>query len=923
MPPEPLLLPTRPPLAVDPADPGSTLPAIAEVALDLPRPALGPRPLSAGFHYRIPSQLLGLLRPGQAVWVPFGRRDMAGVVLDLGSASPVERLRDIAALIDPLPLIDPRDIDLARWLAEEAYAPLFDCLRLFLPPGGLPAVEEVYRRSGRRPKAEELRGLSPAAARLLGLLQVRGEARTADLAAEGLRQPATAAAPLLRAGLISVELRLAPARAAPRQRIWLEGPLTEARDLDALLAGLRPQPKADLLALLRRASEAGEAPALGEALAASAGQRADLRALEREGLVRRLAAADEGGERLAPAAEASSASLLAAERRFRRTEGAVRALSALLAAGGRLEEREVLRLPAVTAKGLRDLAAWRLVDRVAATAWRDPLAEQDIPPDSPLPFTADQAAAWEQIRPLLAPPPPGKAPPQLLIRGVTGSGKTELYLRAIAEVLAEGRQAVVLVPEISLTPQTLRRFAARFPGRVGVWHSRLSEGERADTWRRARQGLLDVIVGSRSALLSPLPRLGLVVVDECHAGGYKQGQTPRYHAVQLARERAARWGATLILGSATPSVEQSYEVEQGRMRGLVLGRRVDQGQGGGLPPVRVVDMRAELKAGNTSLFSLPLREALADIRPGGSQAMLFLNRRGSASYVFCRDCGEALCCPRCRLPLTWHQGVDRLVCHHCNHREVPARMCPHCASPRIRQFGAGTEKVEEALHRDFPALRVLRWDADTTARKGSHEAILAAFIAGEAEVLVGTQMIAKGLDLPRVTLVGIVSADTGLQFPDFRAAEQAFQILTQVAGRAGRGEAAGQVILQTYQPEHPAIQFAAAHDYPGFYRHELAFRRAAGYPPFSRLTRLLYVTESGAKAAQAAAEKLAAQLEQAIARLGLADTSLIGPAPAYFARLGGQHRWQILLRGPDPHSLLAALPPGPGWRVDVDAVDVL
>ncbi len=899
--------------------PGDPL-RVAEVALDLPRPAFGSRPWSAGFHYRLPPVLVGLARPGQAVWVPFGRRELSGLILDIAAHSPVERLRDVLAIIEPLPYLDPRDIELARWMAEWTLAPLFDCLRLFLPPGGLPEVEEVYRRSGRRPRSEDLRDLPPTTARLLGLLQAQGEMTAGALAAEGLRQAQAAAGPLLRSGLITQELRLSPARLAPRRTALVEGPLTEVADLDALLAGRRPQPKADLLAFLRQGR-----PPLGvaEALASCAAKRADLRALEQAGLVATAAPASRGGSDAALTPLVGPGELLVAERRYRRSAGQVQALAALAARGGRAEERELLRLPGVTAKVLADLKTWGLVDRVEEAAWRDPLAGQDIARDKPWPLTPDQAAAWARLEPLLDRGLSGDPPPRVLIRGVTGSGKTELYLRSIDRVLAAGRQALVLVPEIALTPQTLRRFAARFPGRVGVWHSRLSAGERADTWRRAREGLLDVIVGSRSAVLAPFERLGLVVVDECHAGSYKQGQSPRYHAIDVARERAARYGAALILGSATPTIEQTWEMEAGRMLGLTLANRVDQGGGGGLPPVRIIDMRAELKAGNTGLFSAALAEALASTLAQGEQAILFLNRRGSASYVFCRDCGEAMACPHCHVPLTWHQGAARLICHHCNHRAMPPVMCPQCASPRIRHFGAGTERVEEAAQRAHPSARILRWDADTTARKGAHEAILAAFIAGEADILVGTQMIAKGLDLPRVTLVGIVSADTGLHFPDFRAAEQAFQLLTQVAGRAGRSAAGGQVILQTYQPEHPAILFAAAHDYPGFYRYELAFRRTLGYPPFSRLTRLLYVTDGGPRGAETAARKLAEQLETAIQRLGLADTSLIGPAPAYFERLGGQSRWQILLRGPDPHTLLEALPPGPGWRVDVDAVDLL
>jgi primosomal protein N' (replication factor Y) len=603
------------------------------------------------------------------------------------------------------------------------------------------------------------------------------------------------------------------------------------------------------------------------------------------------------------------------------------------------------------------------------------LAGSHTEPEARPELTDDQAKAWEGLRPRLgqgnwtAGQPHASHPtmPEVcLVHGVTGSGKTELYLRAIEHVLFQGRQAIVLVPEIALTPQTVRRFSSRFPGRVGVWHSELSEGERLDTWHRARQGLLDVIVGSRSAIFAPLTRLGLIVVDESHADAYKQARTPRYHARDVSLRRAALEGAVVLLGSATPSVESYRAAEEGRYTLLELPRRVVTGMNAGqtvlpkamvsvgspgpsaqggdpssppsaaaspgsrgpvvdwgeLPPVEIVDMRAELKAGNTSMFSRPLAQALGETLAHAGQAILFLNRRGSATFVLCRDCGHVSSCPRCEAPLTWHGHGQALVCHHCNHRQSPPMMCPDCGSPRIRYFGAGTQKVEETAQAAFPGARILRWDADTTGRKGAHEAILAQFIGGRADILVGTQMVAKGLDLPRVTLVGVISADTGLHFPDFRASERSFQLLSQVAGRAGRSAMGGKVIMQTYAPDNPAIVSAAQHDYAGFYEREMAFRKSSGYPPFGKLIRMIHLADRD-RSAQAAAREMADRLNARIERMGLADTRLIGPSPAFFRMARGKARWHLIIRSPNPHALLEDFVAGAGWRIDVDPVDLL
>ncbi len=567
-------------------------------------------------------------------------------------------------------------------------------------------------------------------------------------------------------------------------------------------------------------------------------------------------------------------------------------------------------------------------------------------PTEPPELTAEQRSVWEQVAGRLKQAGQGEKVPPVLLHGVTGSGKTEIYMRAADEVIAKGKQALILVPEISLTPQTVRRFLSRFPGQVGVIHSRLSEGERYDTWRRARAGELPVIVGPRSALFTPLPDVGLVVVDEFHDGSYYQRDgLLSYHTVQAALIYAKYTGALTMLGSATPDVALLYRAEregwdvlrmpvrilahiqsvESQMR--VLGMEMPQLSASGetavlpLPPVDVVDMRQELKAGNLSIFSRNLQASLAEVLAKKQQAILFLNRRGSDTYVFCRDCGFALKCPRCDMPLVHHHSTGNLSCHTCGYQRQMPKVCPECGSKRIKGFGTGTEKVEEEVLKLLPQARVVRWDAETARQKGAHDMILSHFLNHRADILVGTQMIAKGLDLPLVTLVGVVLADVGLNFPDFKASERSFQLLTQVAGRAGRSPLGGKAVLQTFQPGHYVIQTAAKHDFEGFYQRELAYRQELGYPPFARLVRLEY-RHRQASEAEAAARRMAGELQGWMAKEERRATSLIGPVPCFFGRVRGEYRWQIVVRGPDPAGLLRGKDLR-DWRVEVDPVSLL
>jgi primosomal protein N' (replication factor Y) len=544
-------------------------------------------------------------------------------------------------------------------------------------------------------------------------------------------------------------------------------------------------------------------------------------------------------------------------------------------------------------------------------------------------LTPEQLRAWEVIRARLR----SGEPASILLHGVTGSGKTELYLRAAAEALGRGRSAIVLVPEIALSGQIGARFRQRFGDRAVVLHSALHERERYRNWQRAGSGEPVVVVGPRSALFAPVARVGAIVVDEEHEHSYKQDAVPRYHARAVARTLAELHGALLLLGSATPDVETYRRSESPGWTRLELRERVGQravdasGTVGALPiplpTTRLVDMRAELRAGNESIFSRELAAVIRGRLALEQQVILFLNRRGASTVVQCRSCGWVSQCPFCDIPLVYHRTVDRVICHRCGYRTSAPRACSTCGSASIGYYGTGTQRVEAEIRSLFPDARVLRWDQDALRGKVSHDVLLERVLRGEADIVVGTQMIAKGLDLPNVTAVGVINADTYLYVPDIRAAERTFQMLTQVAGRAGRRTAGGDVIVQTYSPEHYAITSSARHDYAAFYREEIAFRREHGYPPFKRLARLLYRNADETRA-RMATEEMAGLLERHLLQQPkLEGIDLIGPAPAFAARVRGQYGWQILVRGDNLVALLADIAFHPGWVVDVDPVSLM
>jgi len=555
---------------------------------------------------------------------------------------------------------------------------------------------------------------------------------------------------------------------------------------------------------------------------------------------------------------------------------------------------------------------------------REPISYQGITPSYPLTLTAAQKSAFNSIQSSLLEMAKGQASPSVfLLHGVTGSGKTEIYLQTLAETVKLGRRGIVLVPEIALTPQTIERFASRFPHKVAVLHSKLSLGEQFDEWQRIRDGEFDVVIGPRSAIFAPQPDLGLIVIDEEHEWTYKQqDKSPRYHTRDVAIKLAELTKAVVILGSATPDVETFYHAEQGDYHLLQLPERVTPSEGSPLPQVEVVDLRDELKAGNTSLFSRSLSQSIAKAVTNREQVILFLNRRGAASFIQCRNCGFVLRCKRCEVALTYHLAEDVLVCHQCNYRIPVPQDCPQCSSRRVKFLGVGTQKLEQEAGRTFAQARLLRWDSDATRQKYSHQEILNKFRAHQADILIGTQMVTKGLDLPQVTLVGVVNADTGLNLPDFRAGERTFQLLSQVAGRAGRGPLGGQVIIQTYSPEHYAIQAAANHDYAFLYEKEIAYRRQLHNPPFTKLARLIYSHTNDALC-QREAERMKRLLMDERDSKGIAALSLIGPAPAFVHRLRGRFRWQIILRGTGLSAFLSSIPIPQGWIVDIDPIGLI
>ena len=823
-----------------------------------------PRPIRRLFTYSVPPGLLPRCRRGVRVMVPFGRRRLTGYLLEVSEqagegtdAVPGIPLRPIEEVLDPDPILDETMLELTRWAADYYLASWGEVIR-----AALPGMQAVLRR---------IVALTPAGARVLAAPTESpgGAARPENARAARARAVLAAVADLAAeggpaVGLADLKERLGSGCRPELLRRLDRGGLIQVAEVP-LRPGPRPRLEERVRLLPRPASGAGDRRQAG---ARAARQRAVLDLL-----------ASSGGE-------------MAAATLLERTGAARPTLRALRERGWvAVERREVPRRPAAL-----ELPA--------------------VPAASPEP-NADQRGAIAAIREALD----TRRFATCLVQGVTGSGKTEVYLRSIETAVAQGRRALYLVPEIGLTPLLARRMRARFGEVLALLHSGLSEGERYDEWRRIREGKAEVVLGARSAVFAPLRNLGLIVVDEEHDASYKQGESPRYNGRDLAILRGKMDAATVVLGSATPSMESYLHATRGKYRLLRLPVRVGTA---GLPAIETVDMRREFEeVGRETVLSRRLLEALR-IRLGrGEQSLVLLNRRGFSTFVLCRACGEQVNCRRCSIAMTLHLRERRLRCHYCSLvRGVPTS-CPRCGSAHLHFGGTGTERLEETLRATFPSARIARMDRDSTGGRGSVEALLTRVERGEIDVLVGTQMIAKGHDFPNVTLVGVLSADALLGLPDFRAAERTYQLLTQVAGRSGRADREGEVIVQAYDAEHHAIRAACRHDFDAFAEKELAYRRVMGYPPYTALALVLVKDRRLERAREEAAA-----VAGALRRSGSSSLQILGPAPAPLERLRGEYRMQVIVKAGRRRALQQALSEAladldrRGARVEDLAIDV-
>ena len=915
----------------------------ADVAVDAPAGH------ARTFTYAIPPRFT--VQPGQLVWVPFGSQTLQGIVVELSAAEPDFATRNILQPVEPAPLLGPEQLQLGQWLSRYYRSPLFAALSLMLPPG---FESRVRSRIFPAPKSEDVEADSSTSLReesvaALQTLSDKGRMQQADFVKLLGRRGARELNRLVEQGAVRREVTIPRPGVAPKYEAYL----IPARYVSPELVEGRPEPsprQRELLDAVRQPP--GHLP------------------------------------------------LSEANREF----------------GPRAAE-------ALWEKGLVAQEWWR-------TSGGPPVIPRLSGADGPeqLTLTDEQRQALSEITAALdesfgersnsSPPPEGVrlSARSFLLHGVTGSGKTEVYLRAIDHAVRLGRRAVFLVPEIALTPQTLERVNAWFAGRVALLHSQQTPRQKFDQWWDIRGGSFDVVVGPRSALFAPVDNLGIIIVDEEHEWTYKQEESsPLYHARAAALELARRTGAVVVLGSATPSVESYYHASRGRLRLLELPHRVaggaasavaspphpdilpetldvnyrhsrecgnpnpglplqittreeptgcltppradvqgagvwipafagmtggygndgnehqaSEGEGtiGGSRPsprlarVQVCDMRRELREGNRHIFSRALSNGLRECLDSGNQAILFLNRRGASSMVQCRDCGYVAACRRCDTSLTYHSGPARLLCHQCNYSRRQLSECPQCRGRRIRQLGLGTERVVSEVSVLFPGVRADRLDSDAARSAGGAEEAVARLASGETQVLVGTQMVAKGLDIPNVALVGVVLADIGLHVPDFRSGERVFSLLCQVAGRAGRGDAPGRVFIQTYDPDHYAVSAGANQDYLEMYRQEIESRRRLGYPPFNQLAHIV-CHNSNADACQRQANAIADELKRRAAAGGRTDIEVNGPAPGLPPRLRGRHRWRLLLRGRNLAEFLHDADFPTGCVIDIDPAHVV
>ena len=816
------------------------------------------------FTYSIPPRFS--VQPGQLVWVPFGSQTLQGVVTELSPSAPDFPTRDILQPVEPAPLLRPEQLALGQWMSRYYRSPLFSALSLMLPPGFESRVR-VRLFPGLAPDVDT-DARREEVANALAALNEKGRMTGPDFVKLLGRRGSRRLDRLVEQGVVRREVAIPRAEVAPKYEAYL----VPTQRVDGPEPELTPRQQ-DLLDAVRIPPHHFSLPAANREF-----RSATVNALWEKGLVAQEWWRTSGGPPPIPAAPGGDA-----------------AAQLVLTGEQRLAVQEI-------------------------TAALD--ASASATPSQAVPAQSDRS---------------------FLLHGVTGSGKTEVYLRAISHAIRLGQRAVFLVPEISLTPQTLERVNNWFAGRVALLHSKQTPRQRFDQWWDIRGGDFDVVVGPRSALFAPVENLGLIVIDEEHEWTYKQEESPPlYHARAAALELARRTGAVVVLGSATPSVESYYYASRGRLRLLELPHRVTgvaspadarpsrlqetgddytSAPAAGLPHVEICDMRRELREGNRHIFSRALSAGLRECLRTGNQAILFLNRRGSSSIVQCRDCGHVVACRRCSTSMTYHASPARLLCHQCNYSRRPLAQCPECRGRRIRQLGIGTERVVSEVSELFPGARVDRLDSDAARSAGAAEEAVMRLASGETQVLIGTQMVAKGLDIPNVALVGVVLADIGLHVPDFRASERVFSLLCQVAGRAGRGDSPGRVFVQTYDPDHYAIRAGANQDYREMYRLEIESRRRLGYPPFNQLAHIVY-QNTDAEACQRQALAIAEELKRRAAAEGRSDLEVNGPAPALPPRLRGRHRWRLLLRGRNLAEFLAPTDFPPGCAIDIDPAHV-
>jgi primosomal protein N' (replication factor Y) (superfamily II helicase) len=760
---------------------------IASVIVDVPA-----KQTDRPFDYRIPEHLEGVITPGMRVIVPFGPRKIQGFVISIQPSSEFEKLRDIIAPMDIVPVLNEELLQLGDWLSEETLCYRISAYQVMLPA----ALKAKYEKKVR----------------------------------------------------VTTDLNLLP---QVLKKVFEKSLIVP---FDTI--------KEDTWKVLQKEIASGHVEFIYEVK-------------ERVNKKKRKYVMPHVNEE-----ELSDSLKLLSIQATKQRE----IIEFFLANPDPVPLQHLLNLLNTSSSAIKGLVNKGMLREEEVEVYRDPYENRVFERTQALPLTPEQTIAITPVLQTIE----EDLHKVFLLYGVTGSGKTEVYLQSIQRVLEKGKEAIVLVPEIALTPQMVKRFKGRFGDEVAVMHSGLSTGEKYDEWRKIQRKEVKVVVGARSAIFAPFENLGIIIIDEEHETSYKQEENPRYHARDVAIQRAKKYGCPVVLGSATPALESFARAKKGVYELLTLPSRMNSGP---MPHVEVVDMREELREGNRSMFSRVLMEKLKDRLEKQEQTVLFLNKRGHSSFVMCRDCGYVVNCPDCDISLTYHRFSEKMKCHYCGYESLVPTQCPECQSEYIRYFGTGTQKIEEELGKVLPEARVIRMDVDTTSKKGAHEKLLTDFGEGKADILLGTQMIAKGLDFPKITLVGVLSADTMLHIPDFRSSEKTFQLLTQVSGRAGRHELTGEVIVQTYTPEHYSIQFAAQQDYDLYYEREMQIRKLHHYPPFYYIS-LITVSHENLMKVVSVTEKITGYIRNSLSP----EAIVLGPVASPIPRIKNRYRYQCLIK---------------------------